>query len=168
MRHLNFQARKAFYFCLVLLCFFSTLAFAQFRVLCELSEALESAQQPLSSHASAVTHIHSHEHAATTHAHHPPDGLAARSHTTHHAVADKRSSSNQQDEPCCKGSAAVDFAKSSFSPKLSFPQVQSGLYFAVVDTIEPTVFLSTSNHIAQLAAPPPLSLSHIPTTVLRI
>ena len=134
------------YYLILLLLLFTIPFFGQLRLICQGQEHLETGRLSLTvaiqSEAKTHTHrIHVHEH---------PKEQA-------------------QDESCCSLTGVSDLYPSLVVFSLKVPQIKYFLNF-VSEMLRNSTTIEAPRQLrlAQLNAPPPISLSHIPTTILMI
>lgn len=188
--------KSALYSTFVLTCVISTVAFAQFRILCEIGDASEFAGQGSSTASRPYDHsVHSHGNSAHTHSKEQPihsdheqgavvvEGSSGHTHVHGHDHSQSHDSkaapidvtahegtpsTPPDDEACCKSTGFIEFNTAKAMSQLA-PHFVTALISYVVSIIDPVEFTRDSRSflLTKLNAPPPLSL-HIPTTILRI
>lgn len=159
--------KRAIYICIVFLCAISTVALAQFRVVCELGE--------LSHDDRGIHHDHETQESETTHNHdHMASGqdTSQASTATEHASSSASSSEEQEsDESCCESTGPTEFHNNARSVSHAIHKftVSAIAYFvanSLAKSLAATSERKTTHHLAKLTAPPlPI---HISTTILRI
>ncbi len=138
---------------LVAFCSLSTVALAEYLVLCEIGETV-TAIRPIQGEVNGHSHDseHSHSHGLTEN---QPEG---------HAPV----SSNEEEE-CCDSISPIELSAQAYSPEIC-PLFLTALLSWTWTTVDPSILLRTSLifRAVQMNAPPPFSLSHIPTTIFLI
>lgn len=155
MRTLKARYSNTLYSLACSLISFSVLAMTQYSILCELRDLGhgEQAEETSSSH--------------STHGHCGDDHT---SHSHRDDTANTDSNTPTPEESCCSSVAALELLpQSPFAWKTSIP-IATNLRKIVIEVLEPTILDNNLSkyYLARLNAPPLISLSHIPTTVLLI